>query len=808
MQQPALRPAAPRPVLALPVAALVLGALLVSACGGGDRYEATIRRTSFGIPHIQAADLGSLGFGEGYAQAEDHLCTVSDQVVRARGERAKYFGRGENDEHLRSDLGMRALRVHQRAGDDHAAQPPELREWLEGYVAGYNQWLEETGRENVPGWCRGQDWVFPITATDLAAYHRVITLIATNFVDAIAGAQPPEVAAGGAPEATAGGPAAPLPDPAALGESNGWALGRDLAESGRGMLIANPHYPWVGSNRFWEKHLTIPGELDVYGAGLIGIPGVAIGFNRAVAWTHTVSAGERFTLYSLDLAPGDPTRYRYGDEERAMTAVDVSVEVAGEAEPVSRQVWFSHYGPIVTLRGLDWTAERAYAIRDVNELNDEGRLQWMAMNRAGSMAELQQAHAEHQGMPWVNTISTSAEGVAWYTDSASTPNLSDEAISLWLERRESDPLARQLWEGSGIVALDGSDPRFEWQDDPAARDPGLVAFADMPQIERTDYLFNANDSFWFANSGALLEGDYSPLHGEQGTQRSLRTRHNDLHLSNATPDQPAGENAKFSLEELQRAILSNRSLTADLLLPELVARCQATPRVTLNGRRVDLAEACAVLEGWNRRFDLDSEGAVLFREWIGQYEGRDLVGKGRLFAVDYDPADPVHTPRGLAAGSLALEHLAKAVEILLDRDLPLDVALGELQYAPSKLPQRIPVHGGNGAYEGLLNLQQGGINTTTLEPLELAPRVEGSRFLTEAGYPAVHGSSFLMALEYTDDGPRAEAFLTFSQSGDPSSEHFTDQTELFARKEWRPILFEQEAIAADTRREYTVTGLR
>ena len=38
-----------------------------------------------------------------------------------------------------------------------------------------------------------------------------------------------------------------------LGASNGWAIGSALSEGGRGMLIANPHYPWVGSSRFWEK---------------------------------------------------------------------------------------------------------------------------------------------------------------------------------------------------------------------------------------------------------------------------------------------------------------------------------------------------------------------------------------------------------------------------------------------------------------------------------------------------------------------------------------------------------------------------
>ena len=243
-----------------------------------------------------------------------------------------------------------------------------------------------------------------------------------------------------------------------------------------------------------------------------------------------------------------------------------------------------------------------------------------------------------------------------------------------------------------------------------------------------------------------------------------------------------------------------------MLKPELLDRCQKASHATVDGNRVDLSEACSVLAKWNDRLDLDSRGAVLFREWITQYETKDLRGKGRLFAVDFDPDDPINTPRGLARGSLALEQLARAVNVLGSQDLALDVALGELQYPPSKVGERIPIHGGHGAWEGVLNMQQGSTNTTTLEPLDIAPKVPGSKFLTEKGYPVVHGSSFLMALEYTDQGPRAKAFLTYSQSGDPQSEHFTDQTELFSRKQWRPILFEEEAIAADTEREYTVAG--
>ena len=85
--------------------------------------------------------------------------------------------------------------------------------------------------------------------------------------------------------------------------------------------------------------------------------------------------------------------------------------------------------------------------------------------------------------------------------------------------------------------------------------------------------------------------------------------------------------------------------------------------------------------------------------------------------------------------------------------------------------------------------------------------MDGGRFLRRDGYPVNVGTSFLMAVEFTDDGPRARALLTYSQSGDPGSPHFTDQTRMFSRKEWRPVLFRRADILADPElRTYEVSG--
>ena len=309
------------PTLTWALAGIVpLFAVSMVACSGepapdpAQTYSATIRRTSYGIPHIQAADLPSLGFGEGYAFASDHLCSLADQVIYVRGERAKYFGRGEDDRHFASDVTAKALRVRRARRGGAAAAPAELREWMEGYAAGYNLYLRETGAAQLERLVRGpavgagdqrrrRGRLSPHGRADGAAFHRDDRRRA-----------PPEPGSE-IPSATGGSAAARLDQTqSVLTEeldadlaSNGWAIGSERSESGGGMLIANPHYPWEGSNRFWEKHLTIPGRLDGYGVSLLGTPGVSIGFNANVAWTHTVSAGQRHTLYRLRLAEDDPT---------------------------------------------------------------------------------------------------------------------------------------------------------------------------------------------------------------------------------------------------------------------------------------------------------------------------------------------------------------------------------------------------------------------------------------------------------------------------------------------------------------------
>src|ERR671910_470631 len=574
--------------------------------GTGDTYEATIRRTSGGVPHITGDSMADVAFGQGWASGEDRTCDLADQVVKIRGERARWFGAGDDDANVDSDFAWKAIGIVDRAKDDWADASDDVVELLTAFTDGWNAHLDELGAGGVAGWCAGEEWV-----------------------------RPHEPAA----------PARPVLRDDQIA-SNGWAIGADRSAGGGGMLVANPHFPWEGELRFWEVHLTIPGELDAYGVQLSGLPGIGIGFTENFGWTHTVSAGNRFTAYRLDLVPRSPTTYRHGDGQREMSSRDVTVEVRGadgSVEQLTRTMWSTHYGPVIDFPGFGWTEAATITFRDANIDNDEFIDQYLGMLTADDLDELIDVHQRLNGVPLFNTIAASRDGRAWYADTSATPNLSDEAIAAYEATLESDPIVAIAAE-NGAVLLDGSDPRFEWVEEDGARDRGLVPAADQPVVERDDYTFNANDSFWMPHATEMLEGDYSPLHGRQATARSPRTRENATVLGDTTANGPAGDDGAFTLDELAGAALQNRGYTSRALLEDVVSRCdgvatvdvpaleaeEATPG--LSAATVDVSEACGVLAEWDGVYDLDRSGPPVWRELITGFEFGDLTEAGALWA--------------------------------------------------------------------------------------------------------------------------------------------------------------------------------
>ncbi|MHB1137964.1 MAG: penicillin acylase family protein [Microthrixaceae bacterium] len=789
--------------------------------GAGDRYAATIRRTEGGVAHITGDSLADVSFGQGWASGEDRACDLADQVLRVHGERARWFGPGEDEANIDSDVSWRAIGIRRIAEEDWERASEQVRELIGAYATGWNAQLAEVGVDGISDWCAGADWVRPLEPIEVYTYARSIALLASSaaVADMVGVATPPTGPGDGAanPEEETAEGAHVEPVTA----SNGWAIGSERSAGGGGMLVANPHVPWEGELRFWEVHLTVPGELDMYGVQLSGLPGVAIGFGEEFGWTHTVSDGARFTAYTLDLVPGSPTTYRYGDGTRELQPEEIVVEVRGEdgqVAPTSRTVWSSHYGPVLDFPGVGWTEERTITLRDANLGNDEFIEQYVDMLQVEDLDGLIALNERVTGVPLFNTVAVSADGRAWYGDTAATPALSQEAIAAYETALGTEPLVG-LAADNGAVLLDGSDPLYEWQDLPGARDPGLVPYADMPVVERADYVFNANDSFWMPHATEMLEGDYSPLHGEQRTPRSPRTRENATVLDDTSGQGASGADGEFDLDELAAAAIANRGYTSRALRDEVVERCRDAEPVEVDAvlddegveqlpaGTVDVGPACEVLAGWDGVYDTDRRGAVVWRELVSGFDRDELLDTGPLWAAAFDPAEPVATPSGLAApgpdGDQVLVRLARAVQVIEKSGHGVDVPLGELQVA-ERNGTLVPIHGGNAA-DGTTNVVGWGTGWNTLDPsltaLEREPLAPGSPLSTVSGagpttvgYRINSGTSFLMALEFTEEGPRARTFLTYGNTADRSDPAYLEATERFSTRRWKDVAFTPDAV--------------
>jgi acyl-homoserine-lactone acylase len=183
---------------------------------------------------------------------------------------------------------------------------------------------------------------------------------------------------------------------------------------------------------------------------------------------------------------------------------------------------------------------------------------------------------------------------------------------------------------------------------------------------------------------------------------------------------------------------------------------------------------------------------------------------GELWAEPFDAADPVGTPSGLApppdGGDPLMVNLARAVQTIEAAGWPLDAPLGEIQYA-DRAGERVPIHGGT-FFDGITNIVAHSSFSTSTEPAtdRATPATENSQLTTD-GYLVNTGTSFLMALEYTEKGPKAGIFLTYGETGDPERNAFVTATQRFSDKAWRSALFSPKAVEkADSRDEYIVRG--
>lgn len=779
----------------------------------GAGFSAQIVRTEFGIPHITADNFGSFGYGYGYVHTQDNLCVLAEDLATIRGERAQIFGRdgqhvivpnGSVASNVDSDFFWKFLATPEAIAPVRDNADPEARDATAGFVAGYNRYVRELRQGMHPGRhasCRDAEWIGPISEDDMYRRYFRLALIASSsvFVSFIANTAPPSLSnpplTPGTPEQIAAlNPADfPLAQGLPIG-SNMYGLGPEATVDGSSMLFGNPHFPWEGTERLYLAHGILP-DTEIMGASLYGVPAALIGFNQHFAWSHTVSTAYRFNFYELTLNPADPTQYLYDGGFRDMEATDISVDIReadGSLSSESRTLYRSHYGPMIEFQVsnvpvLEWTPLKAYTLRDANAENDRLINQFFRWNRAKSLDEFIDLHASVLGIPWVNTVATGPGQPAYYGDVSVVPNIPASKVTTC----GAPPLHQALQVlVPGLPLLDGSRAACEWDTDADAPAPGIFGPANLPTLVRNDWVHNCNDSHWLSNPAEPLTG-FAPIIGEEESERSLRTRLCALQVIRRLDGSDGLEGTKFSYDQLKEVVLDSQVYSAQIALDSVLNSYCLLPTLLGNSGPVDASAACDVLSNWDRRNNLDSVGGHIWREFWRNIDGPlATAGIQTKWLTPFSAGNAVNTPNTLNLLDPFVETaFADAVSTVLDSAFELTTPMGDIQTSGIH-EESIPVFGGEG-FEGsftIANARGGGLGND--------------------GYKVTYGNSYIQAVTWdTQTGePKAEGFVTYSQSTDPASPYYRDLTEAYSNKQWARFPFTADQLqSAPTLEQFSIS---
>ena len=779
-------------------------AVVLAGCGSDDDdpvpdFAATIRTTAYGVPHVLADNFKGAGYGYGYAFAQQNVCLYAEELVTLRGERAQYFGAtggylgqlGTISGNVDSDFFYKLLLTKAQADRLRANSSQAAQDIVVGFAAGYNRYLADTGVANLPAECRNADWVKPMSEDEafLRLTQAAMAGSSMAFINSIGNAGPPGPVAVGALKT---GKRLKLPSAAELAASptvaamqnlrdhtigsNGYGLGRDVTQSGKGIVMGNPHFPWWGALRLHQVHITVPNEkYDVMGATLLGVPLPLIGFNSSLGWTHTFSTDNRFTLRYLALDPANPTRYIKDGVSKPMTTVPLSISAKGadgRLITLNRTLYTTEFGPMIKDSSFAWSAGSAFAIQDANYSNYKLIDQIILNGKATSVDGLLQAAGTHTAMPWVNTMAADKNGDALYFNFSVAAKVANAQLDACVPGAESGAPFKDLMATTGLVVMTGTTAACDWS--------GSIGASDRPYVKRSDYIVNANDSHWWSTARAFLSG-YPRIIATgpdaEGSPQGERTRTGHAIVRDRLAGADGLTGNRFTVANLQQIYQKSRFFKAEKWLPGFVEACLASTSASVAAK-----DACTVLKAWDKAHAPLSSGAPLFYEL---YAALGELKSPSFWSVPFQPSDPLETPRGHAGTAEALAKLETLVaSTQFDspakrRARPADVQVLSRPEGPLSIP--------GGRYT---------FNNWRGQKTQVAP---GSFIYT--GDPktnaGAYGNSYMQFVTWDDTGPVAEGILTYSQSSNPAHANFSDQTRKYAAGEWVKLPYTEAQIKAD-----------
>ncbi len=598
-----------------------------------------IRRTTNGVPHIKADNLGAAEYALAYVQLEDYGARVALDLLRSRGEMGRWFGRDSMERDFSARL------AYERAVETYKFVSADTREVYEGFAAGVNRYIELHPDEFPAG------FVPKFNGYDVLA-HDVYMATAAQGARFLAKNDPSYRGRGRGAGPAPVQPSEGIPEIGKWDDgpdegSNAWAFHPSRTKSGKAILLRNPHLQWNAG--YYEAHVTVPGILDFYGDFRIGGPfGVIGGFNRDLGWSTTNNDPLLDQVYALKLDRANADHYLLDGTSHPIERAKVRVEYKSGATMAAetRETLRTPYGPVIFR-----DSTRVYVLRSGMDGDYRAGEQFLAMMRAKSLAQ------------WKDAMRMRARLNSSFTYADRAGNI----LYLWMAAIPSLPLGY----GSDSIAVEANSVSDMWKH--------YVPFDSLPQVlnPKGGYIHNENDPPYFTNMRQPLDRAKYPAYFPE-PRLGLRSQNAISLIDN---------DRKLSLADVLTLKHSYKMLLADRVRDDLVTAVRAT---TPSG---DVASAIGMIAKWDKTVAPTSKGGVLFEIWWRRY----IAGTrpDTMYSKPWDVMKPTSTPQGIRHTPRAVEAFTWAVQETARRYGRADVAWGDVHRVRMGTVD-VPVGGCNG----------------------------------------------------------------------------------------------------------------
>jgi acyl-homoserine-lactone acylase len=729
-----------------------------------EAQKVTIIRDNWGIPHIYGKSDADAVFGLLYAQCEDDFKRVEMNYIEKLGRLSEVKGISS----LYDDLLMRMVIDSADAMADYKKAPVWLKKLMDAFADGINYYLYKHP-DTKPALLRHFEPWYPLLWTDGSIGAINTADLDAKDVKELYSIDNKQWAIGNEQRAIGNRQLAignrqwaidnkqgkkltnirsalPIADcllPIEKG-SNGLALSYKITASGNCILYINPHVTFYFRP---EVHMVSEEGLNVYGAVTWGQFFVYQGFNEHCGWMHTSSDVDAADSYIEKMSKtGNKWMYEYDGKKKPVIERKILLKYKNGNAITTKTftALFTHHGPVMAK-----TQGQYLSVRADNRLMN-GLIQCWQRDKAQSFTDFKKT-LDLLGNISNNTVYADAEG----------------NIAYWHGNRI--PIRDTSYDWSKPV--DGSIKATEWKG--------------YHTVDQTVHIINPKNG-WLQNCNSTpfsAAGKNSP--SKKDYPAYMAPDEENFRGINAVRILESG--SSYTMSKLIASGYDNRLAAFEVLVPALLKAFDAYAQTDAYGQ---LAEPMKVLRKWNFRTYDSSVATTLAITWGERIYS--AIMKTRVDAGDSGFVEKTKAFAATATPDQLLQPFATIISLLQQRNGKWEVPWGDInryQRISSDIDQQykddqpsIPV--------GFASSRWG-----------MLPSYTSKYFPGTTKRYGVDGNSFICAVEFGKK-VKARSLLAGGESGDPSSKHFNDQMEMYAKGKFKDVLFYKEDVLAHVERSY------